>query len=151
MGVDDFARDFKHYQRLRADDPEKARQKLRQDGIWLFHEAIEAGDLAAAHQILDWGVFTDYDKKRQPEHWLDYAWYKFPYSGDEKKREDFVAELRRMESCMRFAREWDAMLGFAIALQDKELTWKYARKGGRVRQWGKPRWPQTLPTTLLTL
>ncbi len=129
---------FDYIQKLWTIDPEKARQKLRVDGIWLFYEAVEANDLTTAHQVLDWGVFTDYDKKRQPEHWLRDAWFRFPCSDDEKKREDFVAELRGMESCMRFAREWDAMLGFAIALQDKELAWKYAQKGGRVRQWGKP-------------
>ena len=55
---------------------------------------------------------------------------------------NFLAELRRMESRMRCAAEWDTMLGFAVALQDKDLAWKYTQKGGRVRQWGKPeeRW-----------
>ena len=129
---------FDHIRKLRTTDPEKARQKLREDGIWLFYEAIEANDLKTAHQVLDWGVFKDFEAKRKPECWLHDAWHRFPCSHDAQKRTEFVAELREMESCMRFAGHWDAMLGLAVALQDKNLVWKYAQKGGRVRQWGKP-------------
>lgn len=129
---------FDHIQKLRTTDPDKAHKKLREDGIWLFYEAVEANDLTTAHQVLDWGVFKDFDEKRKPEHWLAKAWFHFPYSNDEKEREDFISELRRMESCMHFAEQWDAMLGLAIALRAKDLAWKYAQKGGRVRQWGKP-------------
>ena len=133
------------FERLRAlweIDPAQAHQKLRRDGIGLFYEAIEDGDLLSAHRLLDWGAFTDFDEKRLPERWLANAWYKFPFSGDGKARADFSARLQRMEPCMKFAGHWDAMLGFAVALQDKNLAWKYAQKGGRVRQWGKPgeRW-----------
>ena len=129
---------FDQIQKLRTTDPEKARQKLRENGIWLFYEAVEANDLATAHQVLDWGVFRDFDEKRQPEHWLHDAWYHFPYSNEAQKRTQFIAELEKMESCMRFAKHWDAMLGLAIALREKDLAWKYAQKDGRVRQWGKP-------------
>ena len=129
---------FNHIQNLRTTDPEKARQKLLEDGLWLFYEAIEANDLTTAHQVLDWGVFRDFDEKRNPEHWLHDAWYRFPDTDEAQERAEFIAELQKMESCMRFAEHWDAMLGFAVALQDKNLSWKYAQKGGRVRQWGKP-------------
>ena len=129
---------FDQIQKLRTTDPEKARQKLREDGLWLFYEAVEANDLKTAHQVLDWGVFRDFDEKRKPEHWLHDAWYHFPYSNEAQKRTQFIAELEKMESCMRFAKHWDAMLGLAIALREKDLAWKYAQKDGRVRQWGKP-------------
>jgi len=129
---------FDRIQKLRTTDPEKARQKLRENGIWLFYEAVEANDLKTAHQVLDWGVFRDFDEKRNPEHCLYSAWYHFPYSNEGQKRTQFIAELQKMESCMRFAQHWDAMLGLAIALREKDLAWKYAQKGGRVRQWGKP-------------
>ena len=134
-----YKRIFDHILQFQKDDPEKARKKLREDGIWLFHEAIEADDLTTAHQLLDMGAFTDFDERREPEAWLYRAWHKFPYSKDDKKkREDFVAELQCMEAHMRFSKHWDAMIGLAVALQDKGLAWKYAQKGGRVRQWGKP-------------
>ena len=123
---------------LRENDPKQAREKLRGDGIWLFFEALEDDDLLTAHRLLDWGVFKDFDEKRAPKHWLANAWYKFPYSGDDQKRADFSVRLQRAESIMKFAKHWDAMLGLAIALQEKDLAWKYAQKGGRVRQWGKP-------------
>ena len=129
---------FDRIQTYRTTDPDKACKELRMNGIWLFYEAVEASDLTTAHQLLDLGVFSDFDERRNPEKWLYHAWYKFPYSDDEKKQADFVAELQRMESCMRFSKHWDAMLGLAIALQDKNLAWKYAQKGGRIRQWGKP-------------
>ena len=85
----------------------------------------------------------DIDETPLPEHRLAKAWYKFPYSGDDQKRADFAVRLQHMEPYMKFARHWDAMLGLAVALQDKDLAWKYAQKGGRVRQWGKPgeTWP----------
>jgi len=130
---------FDHLRALGNTNPGEARKKLRDSGIWLFYKAIEADDLTTAHQLLDLGVFFDFDKKRKPEEWLCRAWYKFPYSGNKKKRADFVAELRNMEPYMRFAAHWDAMLGLAVALLDKEAVWKYARKGGRARQWGTPR------------
>ena len=133
-----YKRCFDRIQANLTTNPDKARKELRTDGIWLFYEAVQAADLTTAHQLLDLGVFYDFDERRNPEKWLYRAWYKFPYSDDEKKRADFIAELQRMESCMRFSKHWDAMLGLAIALQDKNLTWKYAQKGGRIRQWGKP-------------
>lgn len=123
---------------LRENDPKQAREKLRGDGIWLFFEAIEDDDLLTAHRVLDWGAFTEICEKRQPDRWLANAWHKFPYSGDDQKRADFSVRLQRAESSMKFAKHWDAMLGLAVALQEKELAWKYAQKGGRVRQWGKP-------------
>ena len=129
---------FDHILRLQTDDPEKARKNLREEGIWLFHEAIEADDLTTAHQLLDMGVFTDFDERRKPEAWLANAWYHFPHSDDAEERAGFIAELQRVEAWMKGARHWDAMLGLAIALRDKDLAWKYARKGGRARQWGKP-------------
>ena len=127
---------FERIRALKAIKPDEAHKELRESGIWLFYKAIEADDLATAHQLLDLGVFSDYDKRRKPEEWLCSAWYKFPYPGDEKKRDDFIAELQEMEPYMRFAAHWDAMLGLAIALQDKKSVWKYAQKGGRIRQWG---------------
>lgn len=129
---------FDQIQKLRTTDPEKARQKLREDGLWLFYEAVEANDLKTAHQVLDWGVFKDFDEKRQPEHWLHDAWYHFPDTDEAQERAEFIAELQKMESCMKFAEQWDAMLGLAIALREKGLAWKYAQKSGRVRQWGRP-------------
>lgn len=129
---------FERLRALRESDPVKAREKLREDGIWLFFEAIEDGDLLTAHRLLDWGAFTDFDEKRLPERWLANAWYKFPYPGDDQERADFSVRLQHMEPYMKFARHWDAMLGLAVALKDKDLAWKYAQKGGRVRQWGKP-------------
>ena len=80
---------------------------------------------------------ADFDETPLPERWLANAWYKFPYAGGDKARVDFSARLQRLEPYRKVARHWDAMLGLAIALRDKELVWKYARKGGRVRQWGK--------------
>ena len=128
-------------ERIRAfgnTNPDEARKELRDSGIWLFYKAVEADDLTTAHQLLDFGVFSDFDKRHKPEEWLCRVWYKFPYHGNKKKRADFVAELRNMEPYMRFAAHWDAMLGLAVALLDKEAVWKYARKGGRARQWGTP-------------
>ena len=133
-----YKRCFEYIRNLRTVAPEKARAKLRNSGLRLVSKAIEADDLETAHQLLDWGVFDDFDEKQQPDRWLANAWYKFPSSDDAESRADFIAELQRVESCMKFARHWDAMLGFAIALQDKDLVWKYAQKGGRVRRWGKP-------------
>ena len=129
---------FDRLRALKAIKPDEARKELRESGIWLFYKAIEADDLTTAHQLLDLGVFSDFDKRHKPEEWLCRAWYKFPYHGNKKKRADFVAELLNMEPYMRFAAHWDAMLGLAVALLDKEAVWKYARKGGRARQWGTP-------------
>lgn len=78
------------------------------------------------------------DETLLPEHRLAKAWHHFPYSDDAEKRADFAVRLQHMEPYMKFARHWDAMLGLAVALKDKDLAWKYAQKGGRVRQWGKP-------------
>jgi len=133
-----YKRCFEYIRNLRTVAPEKARAKLRNSGLRLVSKAIEVDDLETAHQLLDWGVFDDFDEKQQPDRWLANAWYKFPSSDDAESRADFIAELQRVESCMKFARHWDAMLGLAVALQEKELAWKYAQKGGRVRQWGKP-------------
>ena len=127
---------FDRLRALKAIKPDEACKELRDSGIWLFYKAIEADDLTTAHQLLDLGVFSDFDKRHKPEEWLCRAWYKFSYHGNKRKRADFVAELRNMEPYMRFAAHWDAMLGLAIALQDKKSVWKYAQKGGRIRQWG---------------
>lgn len=132
---------------MRRNNPDQARNILHENGLWAFLKAIEAGDSAAAHRLLDMGLFTDPDEKMQAERWLTNAWSQFPYADDGKNREDLIAELQKKdliaelqkkESCMRFAKHWDAMLGLAIALREKELAWRYAQKGGRSRQWGNP-------------
>lgn len=133
-----YKRSFDRIQTLRFSDPDKGHKKLREEGIWLFYEAIEASDLKMAHRLLDMGVFFDYDEKCKREEWLSRAWHKIARPCDEEKRIEFIDELNRMETCMCFSNEWEAMLGLAVALQDKALVWKYAKNGGRVRQWGKP-------------
>lgn len=126
---------FKNLKNNLKNNPEKAEKDIAVNGLWMFRNAVNNGDFATAHELLDLGVFTKYDCKHNPEHALEYAWHN-SYSTPEEHAA-FVQEMSALESCMKFDCHWDAMLGFAVALKEKELAWKYARKGGRIRRWGK--------------
>ena len=110
---------FKNLKNNLKNDPEKAEKDIAVNGLWMFRNAVNNGDFATAHELLDLGVFTKYDCKHNPEHALEYAWHN-SYSTPEEHAA-FVQEMSALESCMKFDCHWDAMLGFAVALKEKEL------------------------------